>query len=254
MDATNILVPSAFDVNNIVFGNYKSGKFCGSVDVGYLPDSKLYLELPRMHIPFQSKMYDGKYNNFCIAFEKRPELKNEKSVGILVEKLRDLETRIVAEAVENASVWFGTTIKDAPNAEAVKRMFRPMLVQTSQVYAPYMTVKVGYTFGSNPSITTNFFGSNEKAKLERIETPNLETLLARNNSVRSIVVCKGIWIRENTFGVTWQAEQVQVFANKSNVATTATTSNNYIHEKIGSKMAEASSVSDVCEFGDSDSD
>jgi len=239
-----VLTISTFEVANIRFGNVKTGKAFSNVEVGCCKDSKekLYLQTPQMRVPFPARAFDDKYN-FCIAFDLLPELEDTESIEIFLTKMRALESAILTEAVEKSADWFG----EKKSLEQVTAMFKPCVSNPSQVYAPYMTLKLGYPY-KDPVTTTNFYDEDG----EDTPDPNPEELIVRGTFARCIVLCKGIWIRGGIqFGVTWQVEQLQVHTPPPPSSTALTSSTvTKIQSNTGLKVAAANAISAECDFSD----
>lgn len=227
----NINTSSTFDPSKVLFGEPRAGKEITMVDVHYQePKEKLYIQFPIMKVPFPSKDYNGKYN-FCISFEDHSDDEaNVRGIKDMYSKLQALETKILETAMENNHEWTRDTDGDEPKPtkDQVKAMFRPFLVRTSQTYAPYITIKIGYPFKGNDP-TTTFYHTKVDGTAELVSKPNVASLIQRNERVRVIAVCKGIWCNRTQIGVTWQAESIQVFPSVSKT----------LSEKAGIKIAQS---------------
>lgn len=223
----NINTSSTFDPEKVLFGEPRAGKEITMADVYYQnPKEKLYIQFPIMKVPFPSRDFKGKYN-FCISFEDHSDDQaNIDGIKEMYTKLQTLEKKILQTAIENAQEWVREGDELVPSTEQIKSMYRPFLVQTNQAYAPYITIKIGYPYKGNEP-TTTFYKSSEL-----VSKPNVAELLQRNERVRVIAVCKGIWCSSTQLGVTWQAESIQVFPSISKS----------LSEKAGVKIAQSPDI------------
>ena len=221
----NINTSSTFDPETVLFGDGRTGKEVTMIDVYYKePRDKLYIQFPIMKVPFPSRAYNGKYN-FCISFEDHSDDEtNINGIKEMYAKLQTLEQRILASAMEHKKTW---TNNENCTDEQVTQMFRPFLVRTSQAYAPYITIKIGYPYKGNDP-TTSFYQTTGN-NTDLVERPNVPSLLQKGERVRVIAVCKGIWCNSSQIGITWQAESIQLYPNVPRS----------LSEKAGIKIAQS---------------
>ena len=139
----------------------------------------------------------------------------EDAVGYFYTKLRELQDKVLDDAVSNSKLWFG---KAKMSREVAEAMFYPILkfpkdkntgepdetrAATTKLKLPYWDEKFNvelYDMNRKPLFVPN-----------EVEDKGLPMELIPSRSyVKGLMQCSGVWFAGGRFGVTWNLVQAQV--------------------------------------------
>lgn len=150
-----------FDFNKLDFGNVKISKSGPrTIYFSYPNQEDVFFQTPKCKVTFNP--YD---TNFCITTEESFE-----------NKIRELESHIINNAVKNSASWFG----GVKTKEEVESIFVSILAKTSGDFPPFMRVN----FSQDCEIY------NKDAEMVD------KTVIVRNTQVRLIIKFVKLYIKE----------------------------------------------------------
>lgn len=208
--ASNIVLARDFDVSKFAYGNIRSQDTGGKmINVSY-DRNPLILQTPEMSLPFGLSHWSGgdgrnagpeKYS-LDLSFRG---IEASEKLQQFLSVLKQLDRRLVNDALENSPIWFK---KKYTSAEVVEALFTPLVRvakdrQTGEPTDRYPpTFKVSLPFRENAFQCEVF-----DTKRNRISLLEQETKGAK---VTAIIQCVGVWIAGGKFGCTWKALQLRV--------------------------------------------
>lgn len=191
------------DVNALAFKPpSKNGLGGQNVYVDAAADSKsnIVFQLPRSRVPFgldKNEQSQSTRMNMELSIE---------DAGF-VEKILQLDARVLDEAAKNSKAWFGK----AYSLQKLKdlEMYRPSIT-ASEKYNPLFRCKVATQGGKVPRI---YLLNKEDGKW----TPGTLQDIAKGCYVTPIVECQGIWFvgGGKSFGATFLATHILVEKNEA---------------------------------------
>ena len=131
---------------------------------------------------------------------------------VFLEKMKEFETKVKADAVTNAKDWFG---KQKMSAEVVDALWTPMLKypknkesgEFDYARAPTLRVKVPYWDG-DWKVELYDMEQRQLWPSEDLDSP--VELIPKLTKVACVIQCGGIWFANGKFGVTWKLFQAVV--------------------------------------------
>jgi hypothetical protein len=131
---------------------------------------------------------------------------------VFLQKMREFEAKIKADAVTNCKDWFN---KQKMSAEVVDALWTPMLKYPKNkesgdfdyTRAPTLRLKVPYWEG-DWKIELYDMEQNQLWPSEEVNTPT--DLIPKLTRVACVIQCGGIWFANGKFGVTWKLFQAVV--------------------------------------------
>lgn len=129
-----------------------------------------------------------------------------------LEKMKEFEAKVKADAVNNAKDWFG---KSKMSAEVVDALWTPMLKfpknkesgEFDYARAPTLRVKVPYWEG-DWKVELYDMDQRQLWPCEDVDSP--VELIPKLTKVACVIQCGGIWFANGKFGVTWKLFQAVV--------------------------------------------
>jgi hypothetical protein len=131
---------------------------------------------------------------------------------VFLEKMKEFEAKVKADAVTNAKDWFG---KPKMSAEVVDALWTPMLKypknkesgEFDYARAPTLRVKVPYWDG-DWKVELYDMEQRQLWPSEDLDSP--VELIPKLTKVACVIQCGGIWFANGKFGVTWKLFQAVV--------------------------------------------
>ena len=227
--------PTQLNTENIRFSPVKTLANGGkSIYVNY-NDSSLFLHMPELSIggfdsgnfyPTEDKPGSGKYS-------VRMDLKGyntDPQVKAFFEKISEMDEIAKQAGIDNSVAWFK---KKAMTMDTVENAYTPMIKyavdketgEPNGKYPPSFTFKVNQYDGD---VKCKFFDGDKKAinvndpdgedyqKVgicipwkDRMSIPH-EGIFKKDTMVKGVLRCKGVWLMNGNFGISWSAEQLRV--------------------------------------------
>jgi len=172
------------------------------------------LSTPLMLTWGMSEYKDDKTNK--VSYELSLQFPNtdypDKDGEVFLEKMREFEAKIKADAVINCKDWFN---KQKMSAEVVDALWTPMLKypknkesgEFDYARAPTLRVKVPYWEG-DWKIELYDMEQRQLWPSEELDSPT--DLIPKLTRVACVIQCGGIWFANGKFGVTWKLFQAVV--------------------------------------------
>ena len=131
---------------------------------------------------------------------------------VFLEKMKEFEAKVKADAVTNAKDWFG---KQKMSAEVVDALWTPMLKypknkesgEFDYARAPTLRVKVPYWDGD---WKVELYDMEQRQLWPSEELDSPVELIPKLTKVACVIQCGGIWFANGKFGVTWKLFQAVV--------------------------------------------
>ena len=141
------------------------------------------------------------------GFETNPKIQT------LLDRLKELDTKMVETAVDNSLPWF---TKKSLKAEVVDEMLYNKTVRYSRdketgelvtKWPPTWKIKIPYREGR---CSTCFYDEDkQEIEMENIHD-DLPNILTKKCKVKLLAQCNGVWFAGGKFGLSWKALQVRV--------------------------------------------
>jgi hypothetical protein len=209
---------SSFTPNKITYGtpriNARGGK---SIKILDTKKNTLVLSTPLILTWGINKIVDedsGRTDyNFSLQFPSS-DYGNENT-NEFFEKMKQLESKILDDVVDNSKDWFG---KAKMSREVAEALFTPMLKypkdkatnEPDYSRSPTMRIKIPCWDGR---FNIELYEPNQKPifkpDTELGSTP-FESLIPKGSHVAAAIQCNGLWFAAGKFGVTWQLVQAIV--------------------------------------------
>jgi len=201
-----------FDTSNISFSSVKESTASGKRSVKiYNNKDHCILQIPKMGTPFGFARTDyGTFSfyNIGLSFETKYSSKED---GNLIKdfqiKMEQMDEVVISTALDYSPQWFGKEL----SRSQIEKMYRPILKQTNKDYPPSITIRVPTDF--NGDFTCDFFDADKK-EIEYTDGTQLLELIGKGSKLKAIVKCQGIWLKDDSFGVTWNLVQTIVYEKK----------------------------------------
>lgn len=184
---------NAFDANTMTFSglrkNAKGGKM---VYVNVLGSNKTFFEMPVLRAPFGLSSYTDQKSG-SVSYSLDVSLDDPDTV----QKIRDIETRVLDHVVRNSEELLGRSYTE----EVIKQALFKSCIRESKdgKYAPTLKLKVMHNDGV---FSVSAYDSNRT-------TVNVD-VLQKGQRVKTIVDFNQIWIIDNKFGLSVRLKQVMM--------------------------------------------
>jgi len=137
----------------------------------------------------------------------RKDFSNEK-VDAFFQMLKDMESKIKADAVENCRDWFGKNMSE----EVINAFFNPILKYPKNKETgepdlerePTLKVKLPTWDGE---YKFELFDTSNKLLIPNDEGNEPDVFITKGSQIASILQCGGIWFANGSFGITWKLYQ-----------------------------------------------
>tara|TARA_B100000768_G_scaffold158240_1_gene156703 strand:- start:32 stop:727 length:696 start_codon:yes stop_codon:yes gene_type:complete len=185
-----------FEPSTVILSKMKKNKNGGkTVYINAPENKKLYIQLPFMRSPFGLSAFTDEATNktsysLDLSFDSDNEQGNE-----LMEKLKQLDERIVKTVADNSKEWLGKSY----NIEVIKEaLYKPLVRPGKEDYASTMKLKL-MTKPSGEFIAEAYDSSHKSIPVDGIE---------KGQKCMCIVDFNQIWFIDNKFGVSVRLSQV----------------------------------------------
>ena len=205
----SILLPKQVDLNKIKFTGLKNAGFNKMVFMSYGRD-KLRIQTPKMKCPYGLSIFQKQDDNgnkigtpsYYIELSFNG-MKNKRSLETYHTLLSELDDVIINMAVDKKWLRANKTIK----YDVMKEMYSPQIrLQLDENGNPTDfpdSVKFKIPIDKFNKITTEFYNVEQKLVDYKYINKGCEII--------AIVECNGVWIGDNTLGVSWKIVQAQVY-------------------------------------------
>jgi len=130
-------------------------------------------------------------------------------------KMRDLEDKILDDAVKHSKEWFN---KDKMSREVAEALYTPMLKhpyikgtkEPDMSRAPSTKIKISYWEGK---FNTELYDVNRNLLFEPDMTmgdDEFQALIPKASHIAALIQCNGIWFVGGKFGISWQLVQAVI--------------------------------------------
>ena len=185
-----------FEPSTVILSKMKKNKNGGkTVYINAPENKKLYIQLPFMRSPFGlSAFTDEATNKTSYSLDLSFDTDNEQA-NDLMEKLKQLDERIVKTVADNSKEWLGKSY----NIEDIKEaQYKPLVRPGKDDYPSTMKLKL-MTKPSGEFIAEAYDSSHKSIPVDGIE---------KGQKCMCIVDFNQIWFIDNKFGVSVRLSQV----------------------------------------------
>tara|TARA_Y100001970_G_C14171751_1_gene824560 strand:- start:292 stop:1215 length:924 start_codon:yes stop_codon:yes gene_type:complete len=209
----------AFNPENVTYRppvvNSRGGKSCQL----RLKGQPLVLQIPLMLTWGVNERVDEQTGRVSYDMSLQFEKGKNRSVELFCEKMKELQQKVLSDAVTNSKEWFG---KRTLSKEVAEAMMYPILKYpkmkddsgdldydrdpTLKLKLPYWDGRFNvelYDMDSKP-----LYLSQGSEKPQGDKTPM--DLIPKGSHVKGLIACTGVWMTGGRFGVTWKLVQTQV--------------------------------------------
>ena len=193
--STNIQRYEQFDPSSVILSKMKKNKNGGkTVYINALENKKLYLQLPFMRSPFGlSAFTDEATNRTSYSLDLSFDKDNEDACA-LMEKLTELDNKIIAAVADNSKEWLGKPY----NIEVIKEaLYKPLVRPGKDDYPSTLKLKL-MTKPSGEFLAEAYDISRQPLAIDSIE---------KGQRCMCIVDFNQIWFIDNKFGVSVRLSQ-----------------------------------------------
>lgn len=163
-------------------------------------------------------------NSGRVSYDVALVFENDKSSGVasFCDKMKELQEKILEDAVANSKAWFG---KSKMSKEVAEAMMYPILKYPKDKMSgepdysrnPSMKLKIPYWEGK---FNIELYDTKSKPIFlptkDGCEGPqgdkNPVDVVPSRSYVKGLIACNGLWMAGGRFGVTWKLVQAQVRA------------------------------------------
>lgn len=185
-----------FEPSTVILSKMKKNKNGGkTVYINAPENKKLYIQLPFMRSPFGLSAFTDETTNktsysLDLSFDSDNEPAND-----LMEKLKQLDERIVKTVADNSKEWLGKSY----NIEVIKEaLYKPLVRPGKDDYPSTMKLKL-MTKPSGEFIAEAYDSSHKSIPVDGIE---------KGQKCMCIVDFNQVWFIDNKFGVSVRLSQV----------------------------------------------
>ena len=185
-----------FEPSTVILSKMKKNKNGGkTVYINAPENKKLYIQLPFMRSPFGlSAFTDEATNKTSYSLDLSFDTDNEQA-NDLMEKLKQLDERIVKTVADNSKEWLGKSY----NIEVIKEaLYKPLVRPGKDDYPSTMKLKL-MTKPSGEFIAEAYDSSHKSIPVDGIE---------KGQKCMCIVDFNQVWFIDNKFGVSVRLSQV----------------------------------------------
>ena len=184
-----------FEPSTVILSKMKKNKNGGkTVYINAPENKKLYIQLPFMRSPFGlSAFTDEATNKTSYSLDLSFDTDNEQA-NDLMEKLKQLDERIVKTVADNSKEWLGKSY----NIEVIKEaLYKPLVRPGKDDYPSTLKLKL-MTKPSGEFLAEAYDMSRQPLAIDSIE---------KGQRCMCIVDFNQIWFIDNKFGVTIRLQQ-----------------------------------------------
>ena len=209
---SNVVLYTAFSAADVQFGavdrNRNGGKFVPLLG----PDGgkkRFTIQTPVLSMPFGVSAYrekpDAEVQSYSIDVSFR-NLDTDPKLAEFLDKMRQLDARMLDASVERCKEWFGGKQK---SRDTLEDNYRKLIKDHPEgKYPPVMKIKIPITNGQPSAL---FFDENRQ--------PVPIEYLTKGCTIKLIIEMDRVWFVNNTFGVSWRAAQGAVVSRPSRMDT-----------------------------------
>ena len=163
-------------------------------------------------------------NSGRVSYDVALVFENDKSSGVssFCDKMKELQDKILEDAVANSKAWFG---KSKMSKEVAEAMMYPILKYPKDKMSgepdysrnPSMKLKIPYWEGKfnielyDTKSKPIFLPTKDGCEGPQGDKTPVEVVPSRSY-VKGLIACNGLWMAGGRFGVTWKLVQAQVRA------------------------------------------
>jgi len=208
LDNINLSEPRKFGDKGvqIVFVNYGTD------------NSSLYIQTPKANVVWDSKYFadnddSGKYS-IVISMSN---MGSDAQMASFHNKMTELDEYLIDAAYENRAAWFSRGAK--LSRETIETLYTPMIKvsvdsetgEPNGKFPPSFKLKVKKKDGKHEcsiyDVDKKSYNVDDKNDPDFVD---LESVITKGSTMNVILKCNGIWLINNKFGCTWNAEQIMV--------------------------------------------
>lgn len=208
----------AFNPETVSYGAAKINKRGGkSIKILDSKKNSLVLSTPLILTWGINKMVDEDSGraSYNLAIQYPSENYGTDATRDFYSKMRDLENKILDDAVVNSKEWFN---KDKMSREVAEALYTPMLKhpymkgtkEPDLSRAPTTKVKISYWDGK---FNTELYDVDRNllfAPDMSMADDEFQTLIPKASHIAALIQCNGIWFVGGKFGVSWQLVQAVI--------------------------------------------
>lgn len=161
--------------------------------VAYYNKKNLALKLPKLRIPFDSRVNQFDQLEINVSLGSNQEL---------IDKIKDLDEKMIEFALEHN--WFNGKAFD----------YTPTLKESkNNQFPPTLRIKVP----NKDNVIKTLFFNKDKTKIEINDETDVVSIMKKGTHVQTAIECVGVWINESKFGLSWKAEQVRIISKPEEI-------------------------------------
>lgn len=153
-------------------------------------------------------------NSYSISLQFPREEFATKATNDLLNMIKDMETKILDDAVENSKDWFGKS----QSREVVEAFWNPILKypknqetqEPDTTRAPTLKVKLPMWDGE---YKFELFDMENNLLIPNDEGRSPDMVIQKASNIACVVQCGGIWMANGNFGVSWKLFQAKYKEN-----------------------------------------
>lgn len=194
---------SGFDSSLMTFSAARDNGISGRSSQVYYSKKKLYLELPRMRVPFGVSIFEKEEKSdyvLNVSFGKCGDTENNEEIMRAMGIIKEIEGKVIEKAI--GSGW----------VDPSKQMFKSTVIESNKGYPS--TLKLKLTKSKEDVFTCNLF-NNKKEGID-LELEEIKEVLCKRSELKSIIECSGFYSTSTKYGISWKLYQGVVFAPVSN--------------------------------------
>lgn len=207
-----------FNPENVSYGTAKINKRGGkSIKLLDSKKNSLILSTPLILTWGINKMVDEDSGraSYNLAIQYPSENYGTNATRDFYSKMRDLENKILDDAVKHSKEWFN---KDKMSREVAEALYTPMLKhpyikgtkEPDLSRAPSTKIKISYWEGK---FNTELYDVNRNLLFDPDMTMNddeFQALIPKASHIAALIQCNGIWFVGGKFGISWQLVQAVI--------------------------------------------
>ena len=208
----------SFNPESVSYGSAKINKRGGkSIKILDSKKNSLILSTPLILTWGINKMVDEDSGraSYNLAIQYPSENYGTDATREFYSKMRDLENRVLDDAVKHSKEWFN---KDKMSREVAEALYTPMLKhpyikgtkEPDLTRAPSTKIKISYWDGK---FNTELYDVNRNLLFDPDMTMNddeFQALIPKASHIAGLIQCNGIWFVGGKFGISWQLVQAVI--------------------------------------------
>lgn len=209
--ASSIILPSAFDVSMMSFGNVKTLDNGGKMVYVSHKERPFIVQTPEMVAPFGMSRWNadgiapgGTADKYTmeLSFKDR---ESRPSLSKFFDMMSAIDKKMLDAAIDNSQAWFK---KKYSTTEIVEALYTPCVKfpkdkttgEITDKYPP--TFRLSLPFRNGAFAIETFDNSKNKLDLLSVET--------KGAKVTAIMQLSGVWLAGGKFGCSWRVVQLRV--------------------------------------------